>query len=216
MLVVGMGGLGHPAASRLVEMGLGRLGIVDPDHVELSNLPRQLLFREEDVGRPKVEIASQRLRMVAGDTIVEPHQQQLTRADASLVVDYDLIVDATDSLASKMLVHDVALEVGKPLVHAGVTGDQGQLFTVLPGRGACLRCIFPAIDAAEPGASCAEAGVLGALVGVFGAMQAAEAALHLNGLGAAWSDRLLAFDHGRWIAVPTSIDRHCRCQRRSS
>lgn len=213
VLVVGVGGLGNPAALALARAGIGRLGLVDGDAIDLSNLPRQILFRDGDLGQPKVEAAAARLRVLAAGTRIETHACRVEASDraaaAALFRAYDFVVDATDSFAAKYFLNDLALATDRPLAHAGVTGERGQLLTVLPGQSACLRCVFPEPAAADDGPGCSTAGVFGPLVGVFGTLQAGEALKYLGGSGALFRDRLLVSDGGRWRTLAVARDAGC-------
>jgi adenylyltransferase/sulfurtransferase len=184
VLVVGAGGLGCPAllalAPVLAARG-GRLGVIDPDVVELSNLNRQILHRTEDVGRAKAESARAALarRWPALDL-----QATVGRVDAgnagSLIAGWDVVVDGTDSFAAKFLLNDACVRAGVPLVHGGVVRLSGQLMSIVPGS-ACYRCIFEAPPPPGVAPSCSEAGIIGAFAGVIGALQAKEALAILDG-----------------------------------
>ena len=210
VLVIGVGGLGAPAARALAAAGVGTLGLVDPDVVELSNLHRQPLYVDADLGHPKVTAAAYRLRALAPALRVETWRTRFTLADAALVRDFDLVIDGTDSIAAKFEVNDAAVGAGVPLVHGGVLGFQAQLLTVLPG-GACYRCVFEEPPPPADVPSCTEAGVLGPVAVLAGALQAAEAIRVLTGAGAMFAGRLLAVDArtGRWRTVP--VARRPRC-----
>ena len=141
--IVGVGGLGAPAAVALAAAGLDRLTLVDPDVVESSNLPRQPLFGDRDLGRPKVEAASERLCRERPGLRIESVVARVDPASAvALLSGHAAILDGTDGLESKVLLNEVAVETGIPLVHAGAVGLEGQLFSILPGSSACLRCLF--------------------------------------------------------------------------
>jgi molybdopterin/thiamine biosynthesis adenylyltransferase len=203
VLVVGVGGLGCPAAAALAAAGVGTIGLVDPDVVELSNLPRQPLYRTADVGRPKVAVAAERLAALAPGARVRTWRRRLGADDGVLVRDFDVVIDGTDSIAAKFAVNDAAVGAGVPLVHAGALGLRAQVLTVVPGVTACYRCVFE--EAPPPGdvPSCAEAGVLGPVVALAGGLQAAEAIRLLAGEPPHLADRLLVIDlDGGYRAVP--------------
>ena len=206
VVVIGAGGLGSPAALYLAAAGVGTLGLVDCDRVELSNLQRQVLFDSADVGRPKTEAARERLLALNPDITVVAHTLTL-RAENALEVlrDYDLVLDGTDRLTTRYVVNDACVLLGKPLVSAAIHRFEGHAMTYLPGRGPCYRCLFPA---AEEGvvANCAEAGVLGVLPGVLGAIQATEAVKILTGIGEPMVGRLLTYDalELRFFELPVS------------
>ena len=194
VLVVGVGGLGSPAALYLAAAGVGTLGVLDSDRVELSNLQRQVLFDSASVGTEKAIAARDRLLALNPSIQVIAHTVELTAANArQLLADYDLIVDGTDRLATRYLINDACVLLGKSLVSAAIYRFEGQAFSYVPGRGPCYRCAFPqpAIEAAP---SCAEAGVLGVLPGVLGAIQATEALKLITGIGEPLIGRLLTYD----------------------
>jgi molybdopterin/thiamine biosynthesis adenylyltransferase/TusA-related sulfurtransferase len=168
--VVGMGGLGCPAALALVHAGVSRLTLVDPDRVETSNLPRQTLYRAADVGRLKVEAAAQALRRIRPGLEISVREERLGAAQARPLFEaQDLVLDGTDDVDAKLAMSDAAVATGVPLVYAGAIGLGGQAMLIAPG-GPCLRCIFEEVPSGGP--TCAQAGVLGTVVGVVGAIQA--------------------------------------------
>ena len=211
VLVIGAGGLGSPAALYLAAAGVGTLGLVDCDRVEISNLQRQVLFDSAAVGRLKTEAARERLLALNPEISVVAHTLTL-RAENVLEVlrDYDIVLDGTDRLATRYVVNDACVLLGKPLVSAAIHRFEGHAMTYLPGRGPCYRCLFPA---AEEGvvASCAEAGVLGVLPGVLGAIQATEAVKILTGIGEPIVGRLLTYDalELRFVELPVTRRPDC-------
>jgi molybdopterin-synthase adenylyltransferase len=142
VLVVGVGGLGSPAALALARAGVGTLELVDPDRIDVSNLHRQLLYDSSDVGRPKVTVAAERLRQLAPGVQIHAHCVRFGPADGALLDGVDCVVDGTDTVAAKFVLNDVAVGSRVPLVHAGVLGFVAQLMTVVPGASACYRCVF--------------------------------------------------------------------------
>ena len=194
VLVIGAGGLGSPAAMYLAAAGVGALGVVDCDRVELSNLQRQLLFATADVGRPKSAAARERLAQLNPHIEIDAHELELRAANVRAVLGpYDVILDGTDRLATRYLVNDACVMLGKPLVSAAIHRFEGQVMTYLPERGPCYRCLYPeALEGVV--ANCAEAGVLGVLPGVLGAIQATEALKLVTGLGEPLLGRLLTYD----------------------
>jgi adenylyltransferase/sulfurtransferase len=206
ILLVGLGGLGTPAAATLVEAGVGRLGLVDPDRVELSNLPRQPLYDERDVGGLKVEVAAARLRAMRGDLVVETWAERFEARHATLAAGFDVVLDGTDSIATKFLLSDTACATGVPLVHAGALGFRAQVLTILPGETACYRCIFEEPPPPDDVPSCQEAGVMGPAVNLAGTLQAADAVRLVCGERPAFAGRLLTIDTrtGTWRSVPVS------------
>src|SRR5262245_40585315 len=210
VLIVGVGGLGAPAAETLAAAGVGTLGLVDFDRVELSNLHRQPLYASADVGRPKVEVAAERLQASHPSLRVETWRLRFDAGQARLVAGFDVVLDGTDTIGAKFVVNDAAVAAGVPLVHAGVLGFRAQLLTVLPRATACYRCVFE--EAPPPGdvPSCAEVGVLGPTAALAGALQAAEALRVLAGRPAL-AGRLLSIDvlAGRHRLVPLAPNPRC-------
>lgn len=175
VLIVGLGGLGSPALYYLAACGVGEIGIVDGDRVELSNLQRQILHGRDDVGREKTASAEQSITRLRPDLRLIPYSCRITEANArEIIAPYDFVIEATDNFASKFLINDVCVRLGKAFSHAGILGMYGQTMTVVPGKGPCYRCVFG--DPPPPGAvpTTREAGVLGAVPGVLGAIQAAR------------------------------------------
>lgn len=212
VLVVGVGALGCPAAWHLASAGVGTLALIDPDRVELSNLHRQILHRTSSLGTDKVASAATRLRQRFPMINIETHAAALDRDNLpELFGAADFIVDATDGVAAKFLINDGAVHCRRPFSHAGIIGFLGQTMTVLPGRTACYRCLFPEPPAPGEIPSCQEAGVVGAIAGVIGALQAAEAIKYLTGEGELLADRLLTYDGlaGRWRTI--RLARNPRC-----
>jgi adenylyltransferase/sulfurtransferase len=211
ILIIGVGGLGTAAAEVLAASGVGTLGLVDSDPVEVSNLHRQLLYRESDVGRPKVVAAAARLTARTPGLHVETWEERFGPASGALLEGFDLVVDGTDTIATRFVVNDAAVAAGVPLVHAGVLGRRAQLLTVIPGESACYRCLFEEPPPPDEVPSCQEAGVLGPTVALAGALQAAEA-LRVLGTGrGSWANRLLTIDlgTGTWRTIPIAPNPRC-------
>lgn len=198
VLVVGAGGLGVPVLTYLAGAGVGRIGIVDADRLEPSNLHRQTLYALADVGKPKAELAAERLRALNPDVDVHAYVLRLDRdKGAELIRQYDLVVDCTDNFTTKFLINDLCVQLGRPAVLSSVYQYEGQIQAVRPERGsACLRCVWP--DATPDGivGNCAEAGVLGPVPGVFGSLQALEALKILLDLPGQLRDEVLVIDLG--------------------
>jgi molybdopterin/thiamine biosynthesis adenylyltransferase len=212
VLVVGAGGLGVPAAMALAGAGIGTIGVIDGDRVEVSNLHRQILYRAADIGQPKATLAAQRIRAMHPSAHVVSFDEWLSEANAAgMLRRFDFVIDGTDTIAAKFLINDAALRARVPFSHAGVVGFEGQTLTVIPGRSACLRCLFPVPPAADEVPTCSGAGVVGPLVGAIGTLQAAEAIKFLTGSGDLLADRLLTVDlwRHRWRVVRLSRSRRC-------
>ncbi len=194
VLIVGAGGLGSPVALYLGAAGVGRIGIVDFDQVDLSNLQRQILHTSCDVGRPKVESAVERLAMLNPEVKVVPHAEPLSPANAlALLSQYDLVVNGSDNFPTRYLVNDACVFSNKPLVDGSILRFEGHVTVFLPGRG-CYRCLFPAPPPPGLMPNCQEAGVLGVLCGVIGSLQGLEALKLLLGIGEPLAGRLLWID----------------------
>jgi adenylyltransferase/sulfurtransferase len=196
VLVVGAGGLGVPVLQYLAGAGVGRLGIVDGDRLEASNLHRQTWYALADCGREKASLAAGRVRALNPEVRVETHALRLDAANAARIVQgFDLVLDCTDNFSTKFLLNDVALRTGKPVLFASVYQYEGQLQLVAGDAASpCLRCVWP--EATRDGlvGNCAEAGVLGPVPGVFGSLQALEALKHLLGLPGLAANEMLIFD----------------------
>src|SRR5438876_4333073 len=196
VLCVDAGGLGSPIAMYLAAAGVRTLGIVDFDRVDLTNLQRQLLHDTDDVGRPKVDSAADRLRDLNPGIDVVPYDTMLTSENAFEILGrYDVVIDGSDNFPVRYLVNDATQMLGKPLVYGSIYQFEGQASAFMPGKDTpCYRCLFP--QPPPPGAvpSCAEAGVFGVLPGIIGCIQATEAIKLITGLGDTLEGRLLLFD----------------------
>ena len=216
VLIVGLGGLGCAAADVLVRAGIARLGLVDGDRVETSNLHRQLLYEASDIGAAKVEAAREQLRKFSRGIRIDIHSEHLERGNAArLVGSYDFLIDGTDSPTAKFLLNDVALETGRPLSHAGVVGLGGQLLTIIPGASACLRCVFPEPPEEGEVLTCTAAGVLGPVAGWIGSLQGAEALAFVRGELCRFRNRWMIVDGATLHAhtVPARQRSSCVCTR---
>jgi molybdopterin/thiamine biosynthesis adenylyltransferase/rhodanese-related sulfurtransferase len=195
VVCIGAGGLGSPSSMYLAAAGVGTLGMIDDDLVDASNLQRQILHGTDRLQIPKVDSAERTLKNLNPDVKVEKHRARLTSANAiELLGGYDVIIDGADNFATRYLVNDVALRLGKPVVHASIFRFEGQI-TVFPAAGSpCYRCLYPLPPPPEDAPSCAEGGVLGVLPGTMGVLQATEAIKLLLGLGDTLAGRLLVYD----------------------
>jgi len=198
VLVIGAGGLGAPLLQYLAAAGIGTLGVIDHDRVDLSNLQRQVIHRTADIGVSKVESARRALLDINPEVEVVAHDERLTADNARRIVDgYDIVADGSDNFATRYLLNDVCYRLKKILVSAAILRFDGQISTYKAWQGAghpCLRCIFPAAPSEDAVPSCAQAGVLGALAGTLGALQASEVVKEILGIGRSLSGRLLMYD----------------------
>ena len=195
VLLLGAGGLGSPAALYLAAAGVGTLGIVDFDTVDLSNLQRQILHRVDTVGLPKVESAARTIAGINPDVKVVPHRTRLYSDNVfEIFENYDLIVDGTDNFQTRYLTNDAAVMTNKTVVHGSIFQFDGQVTVFKPKEGPCYRCLFPAPPPAGAVPNCAEAGVFGVLPGIVGSIQAVEVLKLILGEGDPLIGRLLIFD----------------------
>ena len=195
VLMVGAGGLGSPSAYYLAAAGVGTIGIIDNDVVDISNLQRQILHANDRVGMPKVESAKKTLEGLNPDVKVIPYQAKLTSENImELLKEYDLVVDGCDNFPTRYLVNDACVLAGKPNVHGSIFQFEGQATVFYPGKGPCYRCLYPEPPPAEMAPSCAEAGVLGVLPGLIGTIEALEAIKIILGKGDSLIGRLLCFN----------------------
>jgi adenylyltransferase/sulfurtransferase len=197
VLVVGAGGLGCPLLQYLAAAGVGTIGIADGDVVDASNLHRQILYGDADVGKPKAQTARQKLLAQNPHVQVNTHAEHLTQANALAIIGgYDLVADGSDNFATRYLVNDACVLLGKPLVHGSVYQYEGQLavFNHPAGSGPNYRCLYPTPPAADSMPNCAEAGVLGVLPGIIGAMMAQECIKLVTGIGDTLAGRWLVYD----------------------
>ena len=193
-LIVGAGGLGSPSAIYLALAGVGTIGIVDFDVVEISNLQRQILHHTADIGRPKLQSARDSLKAYNPDVNVVLHEARLESHNArEIISQYDLVINGADNFATRYLVNDACYLEGKPLVDGSILIFDGQATVFIPGEG-CYRCLFPSPPPPGMVPNCAEAGVLGALTGLVGSIQATEALKLILGIGESLSSRLLLID----------------------
>jgi adenylyltransferase/sulfurtransferase len=212
VLLVGTGGLGCPAALYLAAVGVGTLGLVDSDTVELTNLQRQVLFGEDDLERPKVEAAAERLAQLNPHVRLVEHATRLDRDNVlDLLADYDLVLDGSDNAATRYLVNDACVLLDKVDIWGAVSRFEGQVAVFGTARGPCYRCLFP--EPPPPGLvpSCAEGGVLGVLPGIIGSLQANEAIKHVLGIGETLHGRLAIFDALRFRWRELRLPRAATC-----
>jgi adenylyltransferase/sulfurtransferase len=195
VIVVGAGALGSPAATYLAAAGVGRIGIVDSDTVELSNLHRQPIHYTPDIERQKAENAALKLGLLNPEVVIDTYPVRLDEQNAhAIVMGADCVVDCSDTFATRYLVNDACCDQRVPLVEAGVLGFDGLVLSIRPGESACYRCAFPVEPLPGSVPSCREAGVLGATTGILGSIQALEAIKLITGVGEPLTDRLLQLD----------------------
>jgi len=212
VLVVGAGGLGSPAAIYLAAAGVGRLGLVDFDVVDETNLQRQVLYTTDDVGRPKLTAAAERLSAQNPHVEVVSHTESFDVASAHRLVDaYDVVIDGTDNFPTRYLVNDACVLAGTPNVYGSVSRFEGQAAVFAAPGGPCYRCLHPEPPPAGLIPSCAEGGVLGVLPGLIGTIQATEAIKLLTGAGEPLAGRLLLFDALRMVFRAISLPRDPEC-----
>ncbi|MHC4242211.1 MAG: HesA/MoeB/ThiF family protein [Planctomycetota bacterium] len=212
VLIIGAGGLGAPAGLYLAAAGIGTIGIVDSDKVDLTNLQRQIIHHTNDVGIEKIKSAENKMRAINPDVTVQTYQ---TRVNAKNITDiirkYDFVIDGTDNFGAKFLINDACYFEKIPLSHAGILRFHGQLITILPGETTCYRCIFNAPPPANTVPSCSQAGVLGVLAGVIGSLQATEAIKYLLGLGKLLTGTLLTYDALEMNFRAVKLNRNPNC-----
>lgn len=214
VLIIGAGGLGSPVGLYLAAAGVGTIGIIDDDVVDLSNLHRQILHGTSDVGMPKVESSSCSMTALNPDVQVIPHQLRLTDANAlDILGEYDVIVDGSDNFETRYFVNDACVQLGIPQVHGSIFRFDGQVTVFDPRRAdsPCYRCLFPEAPPPELAPNCAVAGVLGVLPGVIGTIQATEAIKLLLGLGEPLVGRLLVYDALGMIFRTLKVQRDPHC-----
>ncbi len=197
VLIIGTGGLGAPAAMYLAAAGVGKIGLVDFDVVDLSNLQRQIIHQTQDVGKKKIESGKETIEAMNPDVEVHTYNEMVNSNNIRDIIrdqDYDFIIDGTDNFPAKFLINDACVFEKKPFSHAGIIRFQGQLMTYVPGQGPCYRCVFPTMPPKDAVPTCRQAGVLGVMGGVIGTLQATEALKYLLGVGDLLTGYLLTYD----------------------
>lgn len=195
VLIVGAGGLGAPAAMYLAAAGVGTIGIIDADVVDLSNLQRQIIHTTADIGKEKVESAKETMQAINPDVKVNTYYKFLASDNImDIIKDYDFILDGTDNFPTKFLINDACVMAKKPFCHAGILRFNGQLMTYVPGEGPCYRCVFKNPPPKDAVPTCKQAGVIGAMAGIIGCLQAMEAIKYLTGAGELLTGYLLTYD----------------------
>jgi molybdopterin/thiamine biosynthesis adenylyltransferase len=212
VIVVGAGALGSPVATYLAAAGVGHIGVVDSDAVELSNLHRQPLHFTPDIGLGKATNAAVKLSALNPEVQVDPYPVRLEEMNAeAIVMGADLVVDCSDSFETRYLVNDACCAQGVPLVEAGVLGFGGLVLSIRPGQSACYRCAFPVEPPSGSVPSCREAGVLGAMAGIVGSIQALEALKLLTGVGQPLLDTILQLEGSDMSSIRVATERRPDC-----
>jgi adenylyltransferase/sulfurtransferase len=212
LLLIGAGGLGSPAGLYLAAAGVGTIGVVDSDCVELSNLQRQVLHPTSRLGHPKCLSAKHAMEDINPDVHVVPYHERLTSANIlDIIAGYDIVLDGSDNFPTRYLVNDACVMASKPLCHAGILRFEGQVTTIVPGKGPCYRCLYP--EPPPPGLvpNCQEAGILGVTAGVVGLIQATEAVKLILGIGQPLVGRLLLYGALDSSFREVRIPRHRDC-----
>lgn len=195
VLIIGAGGLGSPVALYLAAAGVGEIGIVDGDNIELSNLQRQILHTTNEIGTPKVQSATQKLKALNPEIIITPYHTMLSAQNAlELFTPYDVIIDGTDNFATKFLINDACILLNKPYSHGGILRFSGQSMSIQPKISACYACVFDSPPPSGSVPNCASAGVFGAIAGMLGTIQATETLKIITGIGDPLYNQLLSFD----------------------
>lgn len=211
VLVVGAGGLGAPVLLYLAAAGVGTLGIIDGDTVDLSNLQRQIIHFTPNVGHTKVNSAKEKIKLINPNVNVNTYRDFLMTDNALKIIrDYDFIIDGTDNFPVKFLINDACVMAGKPFSHGGILRFEGQTFTHLPGT-ACYRCMFKSPPPAGAVPTCSQAGVLGAIAGMLGTIQATETLKYITGVGELLTNKLLTFNAKTMTFRKINVSRHNAC-----
>lgn len=213
IFIVGAGGLGCPVAYYLAAAGIGTIGLIDSDVVDLSNLQRQVLHHTPDVGRSKVQSAKEKIHALNPDVTVETYESRFSSENArELIRKYDVVIDGVDNFPAKFLINDACVMEGKPFVHGGILKFEGRVFTIMPNESACYRCIFK--NPPPPGVvpTCQEAGIIGVVAGIIGTIQATEAIKVILKIGRPLTDRILDFDARTTTFREIRVKRNPNCQ----
>jgi molybdopterin/thiamine biosynthesis adenylyltransferase len=213
VLVIGAGGLGSPIAYYLAAAGVGTIGIVDGDVVDLSNLQRQIIHTSAEIGAPKVESAKRKMLAINPGVTVNTYRTMLEAANILDIIEpYDFVIDGTDNFAAKFLINDACVLANKAYSHGGILRFAGQTMTVRPRESACYACVFNSPPPAGVVPTCSSAGILGAVAGMLGTIQVAEALKFITGVGEPLYDTLLSFDAKKMDFRKTKLRRNPRCR----
>lgn len=208
VMIVGMGGLGNPAAQYLAAAGAGTIGIMDNDVVSISNFNRQVLYQPDDLNQVKVTIVQERLARFNPEVEIIAFKQRLNEDSSDIFGEYDIVLDCLDNLPDRLLLNQICLAAKTPLVHGGAIRFYGQLTTIIPFKGPCLRCFSPG---SAFFCDCERVGVLGPIPGVIGVLQAMEAVKYLSGAGEVLVGRLLVFDGLQGTVDEVRVERNPKC-----
>ena len=214
VLIIGTGGLGAPAAMYLAAAGVGTIGLVDYDVVDLSNLQRQIIHQTKDIDKPKIKSGEETINAMNPDVKVQTYDELVNAANIKDIIndqDYDFIIDGTDNFPAKFLINDACVMLKKPYSHAGIIRFQGQTMTYVPGEGPCYRCVFPEMPPKDAVPTCRQAGVLGVMGGVIGTLQATEALKYILGVGELLTGYLLTYDALTMTFQKVKIKRYHNC-----
>ena len=207
VVIAGCGGLGSPAAIYLAAAGVGTIRIIDHDKVELSNLNRQVLHWDKDIGRSKVESGQEKLSQLNKNIHIEPINKTITGKNAgTLIAGFNVVIDALDNLPTRFIINKAAVELAIPFIHGAVYGLEGRVMTVVPGKSACLRCLYQGIPPPE------KFPVLGTTPAVIGAIQATEAIKLITGIGKLLTNRLLIYDGLNMKFTELTVNRKIDCE----
>lgn len=212
VLIIGCGGLGSPCAYYLAAAGVGKIGLVDNDRVELNNLQRQILHFTQNVGKPKVASAREKITLLNPDVDVSAYHERLTSENIlDIIKQYDIVIDGSDNFPTRYLVNDACVMTNKPLAHAAILKFIGEAMTIIPHRSPCYRCLFPDPPPPDMVPSCQQAGVLGAVAGTMGLIQATEALKFILAKGELLLGKLLIFDALEMNFTKVTIKRKDDC-----
>ena len=212
IMLVGAGGLGSPAGLYLAAAGVGTLGVIDSDVVDISNLQRQVIHYTPDIGRSKVISAKEKIQALNPDVHVVTFNDRFSSKNAlDILRGFDVVIDGVDNFPGKFLINDACYFADKPLVHGGILRFEGRVTTIIPKQSACYRCVFPQPPPPGMVPSCQEAGVIGVLAGIIGTIQATEAIKVILGIGRLLTNRLLDFDGRRTAFREIKIRRNPSC-----
>jgi len=213
VLIIGAGGLGCPIALYLAAAGVGTIGIIDDDTVDISNLQRQIAHFTKDIGVSKVKSAKEKMEAINPDLKVIPYGEKLMAKNIREIIrGYDFVVDGTDNFPTKFLVNDACVMENVPFSHGGILRFDGQTMTILPGKTTCYRCSFKTPPPPEAVPTCSQAGVLGAIAGMLGTIQAAEALKYITGVGDLLTDTLLSFNAKTMDFRKIKLRKQANCQ----